>query len=853
MLRRTRRSPTACSWCRHRKVRCDAAIFGSPCTRCRQDGRSECVLRAQNPNPSPKSGNPVLPTQRSLASNNVITGRHPDHRRQSNGHQPLTSQLRAQRLSPDDRSTSPPNCPNVPYTEYAFVDSQQLLSLSSEDIAFLTSKNCLNLPASDTIDAFVQQYFRRIHPLVPVLDEAEFWRIYRNNQSTGSKISLFVLQSLLCASCPLLFDLKTEKRSHANAQGAVMLTHYTSADDPQSGSLWVTRAIEHAMLNDDQPFLAENVAISLKKRLWWSILLRDRSLSVGLRRRPQVTSVSLHGWSDWLSTEDFSEELHQSQVYDYDTKKRLLEALQKQCELAVLLTDLVTLAFTHQKTPRRLLSMIEFQGLLLSIKNIKKSLDEWELPIQPLSSPSETSTSEGNDAVEKLTHMTYMYYQFWLSVSSAAQVDLAQYAAYILEENVFYAGDRYSDLVLEISNDLRDGIEGLSLVMEHFSINGYADSLPLSVLVPLSFSSFTYFQRFATRWTAANMNGRLGYVSMPLVLAAIDLKLSPSQKETEARQRRLNSLSQIIRHSETLYDVTDRVAVATNHLLQLAYVTTQNLPLEQKAPQLYSSDKIARENALPSNQSPARASNKSISPRTNRPTSWQDAFIRCPRAYLLISTAVDYTMAIGNLPCANVLPEIVRDLPAMGVIARLPWTSEIPFSQSTNSLVSRMSQIQWKSYPASVRSSSVEWIDVLEPINIETGTEKNLTPQRVQFNYNSSRDAFSEYSATPSFIIEEQLRYIDRVAEQTAYKTTAPNLDFMDFGDCQSASNNVTETCAVRIPLEFFGHDLQAESPLDQQVFDTYGATLPQSIKAIDSTIFDSFFHAGFEQNWVVQ
>ncbi|KAJ5824739.1 Transcription factor [Penicillium robsamsonii] len=843
MLRRTKRSPTACSWCRHRKVRCDASILGSPCTRCRQDGRSECVLRVQNPKQSPKSAHPGLPTQRSLTSS---TGRHSDDRRQSKGDQTLTSQLREHRLSSDERSTSPPDSPNVPYTEYPFVESQQLLSLPSEDIALLTSKDCLSLPPSDVIDEFFEQYFKHMHPLIPVLDEAEFWRIYRNNQSASPKISLFVLQSLLCASCPfvplkilrqcgfdnrrearkklynrakILFEKRTEERSHANAQGAVLLTNYTSADDPQSGSLWVTRAIEHAMLIDAQSSLGENVAISLKKRLWWSILLRDRSLSIGLRRRPQVTSTSLHGWSDWLSTEDFSEELHQSQVYDYDTKKCLLEALQKQCELAVLLTDLVTLAFTHQKTPRRLLSMIEFQGLLLSIKKIKKSLNEWELPKQPLGAPSNRSRSEGNDAVERLTNMTYMYYH-------AAQVNLAQYAAFILEENVFYAGDKYNNMVLEISNDLRDGVEGLSLVMEHFSINGYADILPLSVL---------------------------GYVSMPLVLAAIDLKLSPSQKETEARQRRLNSLSQIIRHSETLYDVTDRVAVATNYLLQLAYVTTQNLPLAQKPPQLPSSDNVVTEHSLSSNQHSARSFNKPMSSRTNHPTSWQDAFIRCPRAYLLISTSVDYTMAIGNLPSANVLPEILRDLPAMGIIARLPWTSETPFSQSTNSLVSRMNQIQRQSYPTSMFSSSIEWIDALEPINIETELEKNLTPQRVQINYNSSPDEFPGYPANPSVMMENQVRYINGVTEQMTYENTAPNLDFMDFGDCHSASNNVREKCALRIPLELIGHDLQAESPLEQQVPDTYGATLPQSIKAIDSTLFDAFFHSGFEQNWDVQ
>lgn len=94
------------------------------------------------------------------------------------------------------------------------------------------------------------------------------------------------------------------------------------------------------LIDSHPPLVVGNVAISLKKRLWWSILLRDQSLCIGLRHRPRVTSIGLHGWSDWLSIEDFSEELHQSRVYNYDTKKRLLVELQNQCELAVVLTDL---------------------------------------------------------------------------------------------------------------------------------------------------------------------------------------------------------------------------------------------------------------------------------------------------------------------------------------------------------------------------------------------------------------------------------------------------------------------------------------------------------------------------------
>ncbi|KAJ5143400.1 uncharacterized protein N7515_002187 [Penicillium bovifimosum] len=838
MLRRTRRAPTACSWCHQRKVRCDASILGSPCTRCRQDGRRECVLRAKTKQPL-SSEDPAPPAHQNAGPNGIKRARH--NMGQPTGQRP-SSHIRSPDNFSDSHGTSPPSrCPNVLHTEYSFVDSQQLRSLPSEDLLFLASKDCLTLPGPDAIDEFVEQYFKRIHPSVPVLDEASFWNVYSSNQPSGSKISLFVLQSLLFASCPLvsldtlrqcgfkdrrdarkqlynraklLFELRTEKRSHANAQGAVLLTHYTSAADPQAGSLWVTRAIEHAMLIDAQPsLLMEDVSLSLKKRLWWSILLRDRSLCIGLRRRPQVTSINFQGWSDWLSADDFTEEMHQSRVYDYDTKRRLFAALQKQCELAVLLTDLVSLAFIPKRTPRRFLSMAEFQGLLSRIKTIKKSLDEWKKPAQPLMSPHKLSTSEGSDAVATLTYLTYMYYY-------AARVDLAQYSAFILEENLFYAGDKYSTMILDIGNDLRNGIDGLSLVMEHFSVNGHAGDLPLSVL---------------------------GYVSMPLVLAAINLKLSPSREEMEKRQKRLSSLSQIIRHSEALYDVTDFVAIGTNHILQLAYATTQNLFLEEKKPQLF----LPQTETNNSLSSPGVQSNTSVSMsfKPAKPSSWQEAFIRCPRAYLLISTCVDYSLAIGRLPSASSLPEIVRDLPAMGVIARLPWTSEIP---TLNSGSPFSSQVHRQHHPAYARSFSADRRDSPGAVTIDTESEQSPPQHAVQMNYVPSPERYSHYPATPPMMTEQQLQYISGVSGQASYEDSAPNLDFMALPECQDIPENMTETCVFKIPLELMG---ETEShPLDQSMLDGYGANtaLPPAIKAIESTLFDSFFHEAFEQNWAV-
>lgn len=68
-------------------------------------------------------------------------------------------------------------------------------------------------------------------------------------------------------------------------------------------------------------------------------------------------------------------------------------------------------------------------------------------------------------------------------IISAARVDLAQFETIILEENSVYTGDSYNNLMTRVSNDLRDGIEGLSVVMEHFSANCHIESFPLSVSV----------------------------------------------------------------------------------------------------------------------------------------------------------------------------------------------------------------------------------------------------------------------------------------------------------------------------------------------------------------------------------
>lgn len=84
-------------------------------------------------------------------------------------------------------------------SKYPFIDWQVLLSLPQEDVTFLFAKGALTLPDEAAVDEFVYQYFKRIHPSLPMVDEAGVSRIYYNR--LPGKLSLFVFQGMLFASC----------------------------------------------------------------------------------------------------------------------------------------------------------------------------------------------------------------------------------------------------------------------------------------------------------------------------------------------------------------------------------------------------------------------------------------------------------------------------------------------------------------------------------------------------------------------------------------------------------------------------------------------------------------------------
>lgn len=82
---------------------------------------------------------------------------------------------------------------------HSFLCAEGLKSIPPEDVTFLWSKGSLRIPDREACAEFLDLYFKKVHPLLPLVDEAQVWRIFDGHGD--KKLSLFVFQSILFAAC----------------------------------------------------------------------------------------------------------------------------------------------------------------------------------------------------------------------------------------------------------------------------------------------------------------------------------------------------------------------------------------------------------------------------------------------------------------------------------------------------------------------------------------------------------------------------------------------------------------------------------------------------------------------------
>lgn len=172
---------------------------------------------------------------------------------------------------------------------------------------------------------------------------------------------------------------------------------------------------------------------------------------------------------------------------------------------------------------------------------------------------------------------------------------------------------------------------------------------------------------------------RLAYCGTPMILAAIDSKLSPSQSASIERGTALHYCSEVVTQSRGTYDITEFFSQGTNHLLHLAYRVTDNVFREGLG-------KTARHSITLSDKVREGHEKTSCLPiihfKNLRVKGWVEAFLKYPRAYLSISACIDHSLATGRLPRDDALPPLISaTLPLVLGLPTLPWMINSPVQE----------------------------------------------------------------------------------------------------------------------------------------------------------------------------
>lgn len=207
-----------------------------------------------------------------------------------------------------------------------------------------------------------------------------------------------------------LYDTGVDGDTHSVAQSCLLLSYHSETTDLLSNTKWLAIAIQYARVGQANqyhgPCVLSNRSGSDLKRLWWCCIIRDRIISLGMRRPIQIPPTEFDFRKPPLTASDLADEIISSEVYEPHTKIELCKVLTSLCELVVCLTD-VTMAlypapgcFTQAAK-----SGIDSKYI---VERLKLGLTTWRSRCRLwMDSP----TKELHPSVTLNVHLTSMYYE----------------------------------------------------------------------------------------------------------------------------------------------------------------------------------------------------------------------------------------------------------------------------------------------------------------------------------------------------------------------------------------------------------------------------------------------------------
>lgn len=193
-------------------------------------------------------------------------------------------------------------------------------NVMGEDLNYLQRIGAFTLPETGLRNELLRCYVQYVHPNLPLLELQDLLCAVHNNESTDT-VSLLLFQAVMFAGtgfidmrylvaqgydtrkaarrayfqkCKALFDFDYELDRSIIVQAVLLMTYwYEAPDDPKDIWHWLGIAISTArtigMNCDTSKSNMDAKTRNLWKRVWWCCYMRDRLISLGMRRPLRIS------------------------------------------------------------------------------------------------------------------------------------------------------------------------------------------------------------------------------------------------------------------------------------------------------------------------------------------------------------------------------------------------------------------------------------------------------------------------------------------------------------------------------------------------------------------------------------
>lgn len=245
--------------------------------------------------------------------------------------------------------------------------------LGFDDVTYLLNKGALIIPGDRLRNELLRNYVEYMHPFMPLVDWPKLMRIIKQADGVQS-ISLLLFQALMFTGLAtidmhflksagfstrrearrvffnkarLLYDLDYENDSVTSIQALLLMTYWKESPTGRKETHhWIEIAVllSHKIglhRDPDESALMEQWPRKLRKRIWWSVYMRDSQIALGTRKSTLMKDVDFN--VPMLQLSDFELTTPSDDICFDSANYPKIPSLEQQQQLAIMCIEMAKL------------------------------------------------------------------------------------------------------------------------------------------------------------------------------------------------------------------------------------------------------------------------------------------------------------------------------------------------------------------------------------------------------------------------------------------------------------------------------------------------------------------------------